>query len=318
MLSVRTFVFAAFLSISAISAANGPTAGEGKATPFLSEPKPFLDPLLETMTLVSKVNGKEYEIRVGLPYTYHQSSKAYPVFVVLDGEGFFLTAAEVSRNEQASSIGPLSGGTGPIPEFIVVSIALPSKPPNPFRRNYEFMPPAKREELAPTMRAFMDNAIATYGGKVEFGGASAFLKVVETEILPGLSMHYRVDPAQRMLFGQSAGGTFAAYVLMTRPELFTDYIIASPGLLPENFREEEAWAAGHKELHARVLLTAGEKEINDPLTIASATVRFAELLNSRNYRGLDLRTWIIPDAGHNQTGIPSMVRGLSRSGLPPN
>jgi uncharacterized protein len=148
----------------------------------------------------------------------------------------------------------------------------------------------------------MDNAIATYGGKVEFGGASTFLKVVETEILPAVSMRYRVDPGQRMLFGQSAGGTFAAYVLMTRPELFTDYIIASPGLLPENFREEEAWAAGHKY----------------PLTIAGATVRFAEILNSRNYRGLNLRTWIIPDAGHNQSGIPSMVRGLSRSGLPPN
>jgi hypothetical protein len=86
--------------------------------------------------------------------------------------------------------------------------------------------------------------------------------------------------------------------------------------LPDNFREEELWATEHKELRARVLLTAGEKEINDPLTIASATVRFAEMLNSRHYRGLELHTWIIPDAGHNQTAIPSMVRGLSKSGLP--
>ena len=65
-----------------------------------------------------------------------------------------------------------------------------------------------------------------------------------------------------------------------------------------------------------MLLTAGEKEINDPLTIVSGTVRFAEMLNSRNYRGLELRTWIIPDASHIQTAIPSMVRGLSRFGLP--
>jgi hypothetical protein len=53
------------------------------------------------------------------------------------------------------------------------------------------MPPAKREELAPTMRAFMDNAVTTYGGKIKFGGASTFLKVVEMEILPGVAMHYR-------------------------------------------------------------------------------------------------------------------------------
>ena len=32
-------------------------------------------------------------------------------------------------------------------------------------------------------------------------------------------------------------------------------------------REEELWAAEHKNLRARVLLTAGEKEINDPLTL---------------------------------------------------
>ena len=275
--AIKPLVLAGVLSVSlGVCAANAPTTAhvsadfaqapssqnltKGKSTPSLSEPKPFIDPLLETMTLVSKVNGGEYEIRVSLPSTYRQTTKAYPVFVVLDGEDFFLTAAEVTRNEQASSMGPLSGGSGPIPEFIVVSIALPSSPPNPFRRNFEFMPPAKREELAPTMRAFIDNAIATYGGKVEFGGASTFLKVVETEILPGVALHYRVDPAQRMLFGHSAGGTFAAYVLTTRPELFTDYVIASPGLLPENFREEELWAAGHKELHARVLLTAGERK----------------------------------------------------------
>jgi predicted alpha/beta superfamily hydrolase len=297
-------------------APSGPNVAKGKATPSLSEPKPFIDPLLQTMTLVSKINGSEYEIRISLPTSYGQTTKAYPVMLVLDGESFFLTSAEVTRNEQASSTGPLSGGSGPIPEFIVVSIALPSSPPNPFRRNFEFMPPAKREDLAPTMRAFMDQAVASYGGKIEFGGASTFMKVIETEILTGVASHYRVDSSQRMLFGHSAGGTFAAYVLTTRPELFTDYIIASPGLLPENFREEELWAADHKELRARVLLTAGEKEINDPLTIASGTVRFAEMLNSRNYRGLELQTWIIPDASHNQTAIPSMVRGLFRSGRP--
>jgi hypothetical protein len=146
---VRILVLAGLLGAWSIQGANASTAAEVKATPSLSEPRSFTDPLLETMTLVSNINGKEYELRIGLPYTYHQSSKAYPVFLVLDGESFFLTAAEVARNEPASSMGPLSGGTGPIPEFIVVSIALPSNPPNPFRRNYEFMPQAKRDELAP-------------------------------------------------------------------------------------------------------------------------------------------------------------------------
>jgi len=268
------------------------------------------------MTVVSGINGSEYEVRIGLPYTYGSTTTSYPVFVVLDGEGLFLTAAETTRNEWAASTGPLSGRSGPIPEFIVVSIALPSTPPNPFRRNFEYMPPTERKELAPSMRDFVEKAEATYGGKAEFGGAAAFLKVLETEILPGVTKRYRVDAAQRMLFGHSAGGTFVAFALMSRPDLFTDYIIASPGLVPENFRLEEAWAAKHKDLRARVLLTAGENEFNDPLTIASATVRFAETLNSRKYPGLELRTWIIPDATHAQTAVPSIMRGLANLDTP--
>lgn len=270
------FLAGLLIATSAVNAGAPEAAKKGKSVSSLSEPKQFIDPSLQAMTLISKVNGREYEIRISLPPDYGQSIKAYPVFLVLDGESFTLASAEIARNERGASVSSLSGGIAPIPEFMVVSIALVSAPPNPFRRNFEFMPPAELKDLPPTMRAFAENAMAATGGKLEFGGASTFLKVIETEILPGVAAHYRVDQSQRMLFGHSAGGTFAAYVLLNRPDLFTDYIIASAGLLPESFREEELWAAGHKELHARVLLTAGEREINDPLTIASATVRFAE------------------------------------------
>jgi predicted alpha/beta superfamily hydrolase len=317
--ALALLAFAATLSVAATaSASDGPKPSRAKSTISPRDLQPFTDPGLKTMTLASKINGKEYQIEIGLPFSYETSTKAYPLFVVLDGESFFLSASEITRNESTGSMGPLNGGIAPIPEFIIVAIALPSDPPNPFRRNFEYMPPARRDELAPTMQGFLDQAEATYHIKAEFGGASVFLKVLETEILPSVAQHYRVDTARRMLFGHSAGGTFAAFALTTRPELFTDYIIASPGLFPDNFRKEEAWAAEHKDLHARVLLTAGEKEINDPLTIASGTVRFAEALRSRKYPSLDLQTWIIPDAGHMQTPIPSLMRGLIRSGGPRN
>jgi hypothetical protein len=44
------------------------------------------------------------------------------------------------------------------------------------------------------------------------------------------------------------------------PDLFTDYIVASPGLVPEIFRCEDAWAAAHDDLGARVTLTAGGRD----------------------------------------------------------
>ena len=69
--------------------------------------------------------------------------------------------------------------------------------------------------------------------------------------------------------GQSASGCFATFTLLTEPRLFSDYIIVSPGLPEGIFRMEAAWAETHDDLPARVLLTAGELELRDPLNIVS-------------------------------------------------
>ena len=58
------------------------------------------------------------------------------------------TAAEIARNEAMWSQAPLSGKPAPLPEFIVVSIGLPGAAANPFRRNFEYMPPQQRACLA--------------------------------------------------------------------------------------------------------------------------------------------------------------------------
>jgi predicted alpha/beta superfamily hydrolase len=316
MSSVGRLLSAAVMSLAvAAGATAAPQQPAAKPTLSVTEPKPFTDPFMQTMTLVSGINGSTYEVRVGLPYSYGQGNKSYPVFVVLDGEALFLSAAEITRNASAASSGPLSHRTSPIPEFIVIGITLPSVPFDMFRRNFEFMPPTSREEMGPSMRSFIDQAEATYGGKARFGGAEAFRNVLDQEILPAVAKRYRVDPSRRMLFGHSAGGAFAAYTLLTKPDLFTDYIIASPGLMPGNFRLEEAWAKGHSDLRARVLLTSGEKEMLDPLEIASGTARLSEALANRKYPGLTLQTWIVPDAAHAQTPVPSIVHGLN--GLSP-
>lgn len=281
----------------------------------ITDPKPFTDPLMETMTLKSGVNGAEYEVRIGLPYMYlAQPTAKFPVMVVLDGEGLFLSATEIARNEWASSAGTLSGGGGALPQFIVVAIALPSNPFNPVRRNFEFMPETRREEFPPSFLKFVEQFEATSAQKLKTGGAANFLKVMREEILPGVERRYRVDPALRMLFGHSAGGCFAAYTLFSDPKLFTDYVIASPGFVPDIFRREASFAGGPlaAELAARVLLTAGEKELRDPLGIVSGSARLAERLGKPNYPKLKLETWIVPDAAHSQTAVPSIGRGLSR------
>jgi predicted alpha/beta superfamily hydrolase len=153
-----------------------------------------------------------------------------------------------------------------------------------------------------------------FGRMPEFGGAATFLEVLRNELLPAIDAAYRTETGRRMLFGVSASGCFAAFALLTQPGLFSDYIIASPGLPAGIFRMEAAWAEAHDDLPARVLLSAGELELQDPFNIFSGAMRLTEDLVSRGYPGLQLETLIVPGASHVETVAPSLSRALSRLG----
>ena len=44
-------------------------------------PRPFTNPLVETFDFRAEANGSEYEVRVGLPASYHQGVGRYPVLL---------------------------------------------------------------------------------------------------------------------------------------------------------------------------------------------------------------------------------------------
>ncbi len=273
-------------------------------------PKPYMDPLVEVIDFHSELNGSAYEVRIGLPPSYRMGEEKYPVLVVLDADISFGTTYETTLLEAMWSKAPL-GNVKPIPEFIVVGIALPDRATNPFRRNFEYMPAGDPSEYSHETKAYMDRVSEMTGGAFRPGGASVFLNVLKKEILSLVEAHYRVDDSRKILFGQSAGGTFCCYTLFTKPQTFTDYVIVSPGLPDrEIFRLEAAWAEKHDDLRVGVFLSAGQKEMHDPLHIVSNTAQLAEQMNARRYPSLRLNTWLIPDASHVQTAAPSLARAL--------
>jgi predicted alpha/beta superfamily hydrolase len=282
----------------------------------MSEPRPFHDPLMQEMSLHSDINGADYGLRIRLPQSYGQGANRYPVLLILDGEVTFYLASDIANAEAMWSMAPLSGGVRPVPEMIVAAVTLPSDPPDPFRRNFEYMPTVSDEEHPAYLKGYLERIKAMLGAGPRFGGAETFLQIVRDEILPAIDANYRTDPKIRMLAGTSASGCFTAFALLSQPELFTDYVIVNPGPAEEIFRMEAALAKTCDDLPARVLLTVGEHEITDPLTIFSNTVRLAEALGGRNYPSLQLESWVIPRAHHAQAMAPSLGRALSRlSGL---
>lgn len=274
-------------------------------------PKPYVNSLIEVIDFHSDVNGSEYEVRIGLPPSYHMGEGKYPILVVLDADIAFGTTYETMVLEAMWSRVPL-GGVKPIPEFIVVGIALPDRATNLLRRNFEYMPAGDPSEYTLETKAYMDRVHKMTGQEFHPGGAPVFLDVLSKEIIPLIEAQYRIDDSRKILFGQSAGGTFCCYTLFMNPSAFTDYIIVSPGLPDrEIFRLEAAWAEKHDDLNAGVFLSAGHKEMLDPLQIVSNTAQLAEQLYARGYPGLRLKTWLVPDASHVQTAAPSLARALT-------
>lgn len=163
-------------------------------------------------SLKSAVLAEVRDYYVSLPPGYDASEDTYPVVYVLDGD--------VHRWKAISGmIEGLSTDTldNQIIEAIVVAI------PNTDRDR----------DLTPTRLAQW-----TFEGKVlqtfeTSGGADNFQTFLSDELIPKIEAMYRCS-GQRILIGESFGGLFASYSLLTKPSLFTDYLIIDPAALWDN------------------------------------------------------------------------------------
>jgi predicted alpha/beta superfamily hydrolase len=148
----------------------------------------------EKVSIKSTVLNEDRVISIFLPDNYEATSQKYPVLYLLDGRTHFQHAIAASTF--------LSNG-GIIPQMIVVSI-------HNVDRNRDFSP--VHTERIPTS-----------------GGAVKFLNFLSDELTPYILEKYNASSFS-ILLGHSFGGTFAAYSLLTNPELFDGYIAISPFL----------------------------------------------------------------------------------------
>ena len=96
-------------------------------------------------------------------------------------------------------------------------------------------------------------------------GADRFLAFLTDELKPWLRERYAVDSSDSMWFGDSRGGLFATYVLLTEPSTFRRYGIGSASLYPDDgvksmFDQEAEYARAHDDLAAKVVFTVGGYE----------------------------------------------------------
>ncbi|WP_299677432.1 alpha/beta hydrolase-fold protein [uncultured Dokdonia sp.] len=137
--------------------------------------------------------------------------------------------------------------------------------------------------------------------KYQFGQASNHLDFIRNDVIAYVESHYRTDPNNRTYFGYSLGGVFGAYVLLTQPETFKNYILGSAALngdIPYFTELASKTAQKNSHLNANVFISYGNLEVEASEHIE----KFITLLKNKNDKTLSVLPIIIE--GNHQTAFP--------------
>jgi len=179
--------------------------------------------------------GEKRTLNIYLPYGYTPDSAAkYRVLYLLDG----------SAHEDYAHIAGLVeflGTYGIIPPTMVVGIANVDR-----RRDFTY---------PTTIQADRD--------WVPTGGGSAkFIRFIENELQPFVNARYK-NNGHKTILGQSLGGLLGSEILVTKPQLFDEYILVSPSLWWDNrslLPKAAEMLKANPNLHKKIYIGVGANE----------------------------------------------------------
>jgi hypothetical protein len=248
-----------------------------------AEPAPVVTlPGTQIRTLTSRATGTTYDLYVSVPGDAAANpGRRYPVVYLLDGQWDFKLLLAIHAGLRYDGV---------VPDLIIVGITYHG------------------DDVDYDARRAVDLTPVPDPGHPGSGGAPKFHAFLERELLPYVESRYPADSARRVLLGSSFGGLFGLYALLTRPTLFSGYVVGSPSVTYGEraaFALERAYAASHRELPARVYLAVGGIE-----GLATPVAEFARVLRERRYQGLELETHVVAGERHSGNRPEGFNRGL--------
>ncbi len=311
----RLFVVASLVLAGCGAAPTSPpcTAAHGTDPPAVgprADPPPFVANT-ESWVATSAITKRTYQITVALPDGYAAGNKPYPVLYAFDANAEFGTVVEVARNLNIFEL---------VPSLVIVGIGYPvggGIRKTVGLRVVDSTPSADEAWVDATARHVAGWGVPreTWGS----GGAPGFLRFLREELIPSIEKKYAVSHDDRAFVGHSLGGLLGAEALLDGTGTFKRFILGSPSLWWDHrllFTQEEAYAASHHTLPARVFLSVGalEEDPADPDSVKSAAVTnvqdLAQVLGHRNYEGLELQEQIFEHENHMSVIPATISRGL--------
>jgi uncharacterized protein len=256
----------------------------GMATWFFIAVSCSLQPIQERSTsafLHSSILNQDYAIYIYLPAGYGNSTAAYPVIYVLDGDWLF---------DDVSLIVEDAFSSGRMPEAIVAGIGYGS---GRNMRTRDYTPPSP------------------YDPADRVGRVGDFFGLLKTELIPWMEARYRVrvDAPSRAFIGHSYGGLAGVYGIFHEPALFGRYLLCSPSLFWGDqicFGYEADYAKANADLPVKLFISSGSLEAVTDEYILELSTR----LRGRNYGQFAMEQILIKSATHNSAVKPGIRLGL--------
>lgn len=158
-------------------------------------------------------------------------------------------------------------------------------------------------------------------GPLPIGGADAFMTALLDTVAPEVERRVpTAKDADRVLFGMSAGGHFAAHMLVRKPAEFQGYALISPALMdfppsPGACQMVDAvhdLPSGFIPEGTRVFLSAGSKEEDpaDPVAGASIISNIYRMRAALAARGVQTNLTVFADETHLSGAAAAVSRAL--------
>jgi hypothetical protein len=237
----------------------------------------------QTRSLHSTTVSDEYEISIWLPPDYDTSEQQYPTLYLLDSPFGFGLAVPVVLGHMWD---------GMVPEMIVVGIGKQID-------SYDEWWPIRGRDYSPVVLPSQPGS----------GQAAAFLKFVDTELVPFIDSNFLTAPDNRVLWGHSLAGAFVLFGMFSKPDLFSRYIATSPALVLEgetliDYQGGLPTGALFSETSLFVSVGSLDHEFGPHINA------FTKIMQDRDYPDLDFKTAILEGYAHISASPPGFIRGL--------
>ncbi len=280
-------------------------------------------PPVKTHLIRSKHVAQTFKIQVALPPRRRGDTAPLPVVYVTDANEVFDLFKEHSRLMQVF-------GLHPFPSFILVGIGYPSDLPYAgllLRSRDNTLPdqPMPDRQATKALYASLEGLLLPEEGSKTWGGAGDFRDFMAEELVPFIDKTYATLPGHRTYFGHSGGGLLGLFTLCTRPELFRNYVVSSPGWFNHKdddfgFRMVRRFISSSPTLQdTKLYMSVGTEEDYQPTYYLASQVgasltadffRMVALLKNAAIPGLTIMAEPIPNEVHISVWPIAFMHGV--------